>query len=81
MRKIDRAAAAQAPGHRLVTIRFGDFLVERGVIDRQQLFVCLDFHVRKRCRLGEAVAYFGFIEPDEVERLASDYHELSEIVF
>lgn len=82
---IDPSPAAPARPPRqiaaeLETIRFGDYLVERGAIDRQQLFVALTFHHRKGCRIGEAVAYFGFMEPEEVEQLAADYHGLSEIV-
>src|SRR5437016_190412 len=74
-KKMQRRAAPDL----LPTIRFGDYLVERKLIDRQQLFVALGFHVRRRCRIGEAVAYFGFVEPEEVERIAAEYHSLQAV--
>jgi hypothetical protein len=63
----------------LEVIRFGDFLVERKAIDRQQLFVAIDHHLRKGCRLGEAVVYFGYLEPEELETVAAEYHALAAV--
>ena len=72
MNKITRG-----PGrHGLWRIRFGEFLVERHIIDDGQLLDALADHWAGAGSLGETLAKKGILPADEVERLAAEYHAL-----
>jgi hypothetical protein len=47
--------------------RFGEWLVRRGVIDREQLFWALSATYRHGCRLGDAVVVLGYSSSRRVE--------------
>jgi hypothetical protein len=64
-------------GMKLEPVRFGDFLVDRGVIDEGQLLDALAEHWASGVRLGETVARKGFVPASEVERLASEFENLN----
>ena len=67
-------------GNRVLTpIRFGDFLVERKLITEKQLLDALAEHWMSGCRIGESVAKRGYVGRAEVERLASEFQNLSTI--
>ena len=63
----------------LQQIRFGDFLVERKLISERQLLDALAEHWMSGCRIGESVARRGYVAKSEVERLASEFQNLSTI--
>jgi hypothetical protein len=63
----------------LQPIRFGDFLVERKLINEKQLLDALAEHWVSGCRIGESVARRGYVAKAEVERLASEFQNLSTI--
>lgn len=48
-------------------IRLGDWLVQRGVIDRHQLYVALNHAHANATRIGDAVVTLGFAERGHVE--------------
>jgi hypothetical protein len=58
-------------------IRFGEFLVEKHVLDDRQLLDALAEHWATGLRLGEAITARGYLERDEIERYASEYQNLS----
>jgi hypothetical protein len=54
----------------LKELPFGEFMVERGSIDRFQLFRALQMQDRHPgVRLGECAAALGYVQISEVERL------------
>ena len=54
----------------LQEISFGEYLVEKGVVDRFQLFRALQMQDRlPGVRLGEAVAALGFAPIKQIEKL------------
>ena len=63
----------------LQPIRFGDYLVERKHINERQLLDALAEHWMSGCRIGESVARRGYVAKSEVERLASEFQNLSTI--
>jgi hypothetical protein len=63
----------------LEVIRFGEFLVERRVITREQLLRALMVHHLHGGRLGAAVTRLGYCEAQRVEALASEYHNLATV--
>ncbi len=63
----------------LQPIRFGDFLVERKLINEKQLLDALAEHWVSGCRIGESVARRGYVPKAEVERLAGEFQNLSTI--
>ncbi|MEO6953525.1 MAG: hypothetical protein ABI321_17110 [Polyangia bacterium] len=63
----------------LQPIRFGDFLVERKLISERQLLDALAEHWMSGCRIGESVTRRGYVAKSEVERLASEFQNLSTI--
>ena len=67
---------ANAQEDDLQVIRFGEFLVERGVINRSQLFQVLMVHHLHGGRIGAIVARLGFADLMSVEALADEYHRL-----
>jgi hypothetical protein len=64
---------------KLQPLRFGDFLVERKVIDEGQLLDALAEHWRSGCRIGESVARKGYLSKTEIERLASEFENLNTV--
>lgn len=67
---------AQREAKRLETLRFGEFLVERAVLDEGQLLDVLAEHWATGDRIGRAVSRRGYLTPDEVETFAAEYHNL-----
>ncbi len=63
----------------LQPIRFGDFLVERKLINEKQLLDALAEHWVSGCRIGESVARRGYVNQVDVERLAGEFQNLSTI--
>lgn len=63
----------------LQPIRFGDYLVERKLINEKQLLDALAEHWMSGCRIGESVARRGYVTQRDVERLASEFQNLSTI--
>jgi hypothetical protein len=62
----------------LPEVRFGEYLVEQGVIDRYQLFRALQLQdARPGLRLGEAAVALGFASPGAVERLFGRFRGLA----
>jgi len=64
---------------KLVPVRFGEFLVERQLIDEGQLLDALAEHWMTGRKLGESIARKGYLPPAEVEQLASEFHNLSTV--
>lgn len=64
---------------KLVPVRFGDFLVERKILDEGQLLDALAEHWMSGCRLGESVVRKGYLAPSEVERLAHEFENLNTV--
>jgi hypothetical protein len=64
---------------KLQPFRFGDFLVERQVIDEGQLLDALAEHWISGRRIGEAVARKGYLPSAEVERLAREFENLNTV--
>jgi hypothetical protein len=60
----------------LQVIRFGEFLVERSVINRSQLLQVLMVHHLHGGRVGAIVARLGFADLMRIEALADEYHRL-----
>jgi hypothetical protein len=61
----------------LKPIRFGEFLVEKQVLNDGQLLDSLAEHWITGRRLGEAIAARGYLARDEVERYATEYENLN----
>lgn len=57
--------------------RFGDWLVSRGLISREQLFNGLARAFRESSRIGDALVRMDAIERDRIEEEASSYHTFS----
>ncbi|MCA9664416.1 MAG: hypothetical protein KC503_02475 [Myxococcales bacterium] len=53
--------------------RLGDWLVNRGLIDRYQLFAALNRSFHDGCRLGDAIVALDYLPRDVVELEASDH--------
>jgi hypothetical protein len=66
-------------GKALQPIRFGDFLVERKLINEKQLLDALAEHWFAGCKIGESVARRGYVPQADVERLAAEFQNLSTI--
>ncbi len=50
----------------------GDFLVEQGIITREQLREALKYHHEKGIRLGRALIELGFVSEDQIIRALSE---------
>ncbi len=66
-------------GLKLEPVRFGDFLVERKVIDEGQLLDALADHWIAGCRIGEAVVRRGYLSTDELTRRLSEFQNLTTV--
>lgn len=63
----------------LQEMTFGEFLVDKSAINRQQLFSALQLQDRHPgIRLGECVAALGFLPFAEVERHLSSWRHIAE---
>jgi hypothetical protein len=71
---VERITVSQGKGGSLERIRFGEFLLERRVIDDGQLLDALAEHWAHGGRLGAAITRRGILSVDQVERLAAEYH-------
>jgi hypothetical protein len=60
-------------------VRFGDFLVEKKLIDEGQLLDALADHWMSGCRIGESVARKGYLKLDEVNRLLQEFENLTTV--
>jgi hypothetical protein len=63
----------------LERVRFGDFLVERKLIDEGQLLDALADHWMSGCRIGEAIARKGYLRLDDVKRLLREFENLTTV--
>jgi hypothetical protein len=66
-------------GGALERIRFGEYLLERRVIDDGQLLDALAEHWAHGGKLGAALTRRGILSVDEVERHAAEYHGIQVI--
>ena len=66
-------------GLTLEPVRFGDFLVEKKLIDEGQLLDALADHWIAGCHIGEAVVRRGYLSIDELTRQLKDFHNLSTV--
>ena len=64
---------------KLEPVRFGDFLVEKKVIDEGQLLDALADHWIAGCRIGEAVVRRGYLSIDELTRQLKDFQDLTTV--
>jgi len=66
-------------GLTLEPVRFGDFLVEKKVIDEGQLLDALADHWISGCRIGEAVVRRGYLSPSELHSKLHEFETLSTV--
>lgn len=66
-------------GLKLEPVRFGDFLVEKKVIDEGQLLDALADHWIAGCRIGEAVVRRGYLSTAELTRQLTDFANLTTV--
>jgi hypothetical protein len=55
------------------SLKFGDWLVRRGLIDRSMLFHALSESYKKRCRVGAAIVSLGYVDRDVIEEEARSH--------
>lgn len=63
----------------LETIRFGEYLYEKNLLDDEQLLEVLADHWSNGGRIGSVIARRGILSSDEIERQAAMYHGLEVI--
>ena len=64
----------------LKEISFGEYLVEKAVVDRFQLFRALQMQDRlPGVRLGEAVAALGFVPIKQIEKLYAAFTKIDAV--
>lgn len=51
-------------------ILFGDWLIRRGLIDREQLFEALSLSYKEECRVGDALVELGMLPRQTIEEEA-----------
>jgi hypothetical protein len=62
-------------------IRFGEFLVEQGILDRRQLFRAIQMQDRNPgVRLGECAAALGYAPIAQIERAFRQFVGLSTVL-
>jgi hypothetical protein len=66
-------------GLKLEPVRFGDFLVEKKVIDEGQLLDALADHWMSGCRIGEAAVRRGYMSSAELHTRLSEFESLSTV--
>ena len=60
----------------LKPIEFGDYLLERRVLDEAQLLDVLADHWQNNTRLADAIVRRGYLPQAEVDRLVEEYENL-----
>jgi hypothetical protein len=73
------AMTGRAPRRKLERIRFGEFLLEKKLLNDEQLLAALAEHWSNGGNIGTAICRAGFLPPEEVERQAALYHGLDVI--
>ncbi|MEZ4400988.1 MAG: hypothetical protein R3B06_13260 [Kofleriaceae bacterium] len=74
------AAGVEVIGDGLEEVPFGEFLVDRGAIDRYQLLRALQMQDRHPgVRLGECAAALGYVPVADVERLYAAWRGLTTV--
>jgi hypothetical protein len=63
----------------LERVRFGDFLVEKKLINEGQLLDALADHWMSGCRIGESVARKGYLKIDQVKQLLQEFENLTTV--
>ncbi len=63
----------------LERIRFGEFLVEKKLLNDEQLLEALAEHWSNGGNIGTAISRVGFLPAEEIERQAALYHALDVI--
>lgn len=66
-------------GRGLQPVRFGDFLVEKQVIDEGQLLDALADHWSAGCRIGEAVVRRGYLSAEELASQLREFETLTTV--
>ncbi len=66
-------------GNALEHVRFGDFLVEKKLIDEGQLLDVLADHWMSGCRIGESVARRGYLPAARVQELLHEFENLATV--
>ncbi len=66
-------------GLTLQPLRFGDFLVEKKVLDEGQLLDTLAEHWMSGCRVGESAVRRGYLSVDELSRRLSEFESLTTV--
>jgi hypothetical protein len=66
-------------GLKLEPVRFGDFLVEKKVIDEGQLLDALADHWIAGCRIGEAAVRRGYLSTDELSQRLNEFQNLTTV--
>jgi hypothetical protein len=64
---------------KLEPFRFGDFLVEKRMINEGQLLDALADHWMSGCRIGEAVVRRGYLSNEELGRQLAEFESLSTV--
>jgi len=80
---MDRAGGSEVtaamPRRKLERIRFGEFLLEKKLLNDEQLIAALAEHWSNGGKIGAAISRAGFLPPEEIERQAALYHGLDVI--
>jgi hypothetical protein len=63
----------------LERVRFGEFLVEKKLIEEGQLLDALADHWMSGCRIGESVARKGYLKVDQVKQLLQEFENLTTV--
>ncbi len=66
-------------GLALQPFRFGDFLVERQVLDEGQLLDVLAEHWMSVRRVGESAVRRGYLSADELARRLAEFEDLATV--
>jgi hypothetical protein len=66
-------------GKALERVRFGDFLVEKKLIDEGQLLDALADHWMSGCRIGESVARKKYLSSEQVKQLLEEFENLTTV--
>jgi hypothetical protein len=61
----------------LQPMRFGDFLIERNLIDHGQLLDALAHHWLSGCAIGEAVVRRGYLTEEQIAEQLRAYEALA----
>jgi hypothetical protein len=64
-------------GLKLTPVRFGDFLVEKKILNEGQLLDVLADHWIAGCHIGEAAVRRGYLSRDELSRRLAEFENLA----